>query len=115
MFFGMLTGNNIYKKTFFFNLSVLFLFLINPVFANEDRIPDVVQAVGNAIVNIKTEEIAKPETQDKKTSIIKRFIESEEEEDINENYGSGVVINPNGIVVTNEHLISKAISIKVSS
>jgi len=113
MFFGMLTGNNIYKKTFFFNLSVLFLFLINPVFANEDRIPDVVQAVGNAIVNIKTEEIAKPETQDKKTSIIKRFIESEEEEDINENYGSGVVINPNGIVVTNEHLISKAISIKV--
>lgn len=113
MFFGMLTGNNIYKKTFFFNLSALFLFLINPVFANEDRIPDVVQAVGNAIVNIKTEEIAKPETQDKKTSIIKRFIESEEEEDINENYGSGVVINPNGIVVTNEHLISKAISIKV--
>ncbi|MCX7966745.1 MAG: trypsin-like peptidase domain-containing protein [Syntrophorhabdaceae bacterium] len=87
---------------------------MKPVFAKEDRIPDVVQAVGNAIVNIKTEELVKSENSDEKRSIIiRRFVESEDEEEINENYGSGVVISPNGIVVTNEHLISKAISIKV--
>jgi len=111
--FGMLLSKSFYKKIIFFNLLIVLQLFINPVFAIEDRIPDVVQAIGKAIVNIKTEEIAKSETQDKKTSIIKKFMESEEEEDINENYGSGVVINPNGIVVTNEHLISKAINIKV--
>ncbi len=103
-----------FKKIVFFIFPVILIFNICPAFAEKDKIPDVVQAVGNAIVNIKTEELIKPENSEEKTpSIIRRFVESEEDEEINENYGSGVVISPNGIVVTNEHLISKAINIRV--
>lgn len=92
----------------------LFFFSAGLSYAREDKIPDVVQAVGNAIVNIKTEEIVRSNNNEEKSSpILRRFIESEEEEEVNENYGSGVVISPTGIVVTNEHLISKAINIKV--
>lgn len=95
-------------------LTILSVLIVNPVLAKEDRIPDVVQSVGNAVVNIKTEEIVKTQnSEEKRPPIIRRFIESDEDEEINENYGSGVVISPNGIVVTNEHLISKAINIKV--
>jgi len=38
--------------------------------------------------------------------------EDDEEESI-ENIGSGVVLDVKGIIVTNEHLISRAIGIKV--
>ncbi len=55
-----------------------------------------------AIVNIKTQEWVK-DTDEKKTSVLKKLIvneEEEEEEEMFENIGSGVVLDPKGIIVT---------------
>jgi serine protease Do len=76
---------------------------------------EVVRKATPAIVNIRTEEYVKEESN-KGTNLFKKiFHEAEEDEgeDLYENIGSGVVIDPRGIVLTNEHLISKAINIKV--
>jgi serine protease Do len=76
---------------------------------------EVVRKATPAIVNIRTEEYVKEESN-KGTNLFKKIfheVEEDEGEDLYENIGSGVVIDPRGIVLTNEHLISKAINIKV--
>lgn len=97
-------------------LAILF-FLSYPHAANaakEYKIADVVEATSKAIVNIKTEEWTKDTEEKKKTNLFKKLIvDEEEEEEMFENIGSGVVLDPRGIIVTNEHLISKAINIRV--
>lgn len=97
--------------------SLLFTFLF-PCFVSaskEDKIVQVVEMTSKAIVNIKTQEWIKDGDEKKKTSVLKKLIVNEEEEDeeMFENIGSGVVLDPKGIIVTNEHLISKAINIRV--
>lgn len=82
----------------------------------DDRIADVVEVAGKAIVNIKTEEVSKTESEEKKStpSLFKKYFSSEDEvEELVENIGSGVVLDPKGIIVTNEHLIARAINIRV--
>ncbi len=79
----------------------------------EESITDVVEKVSRAIVNIKTEEWVKSTEQKKGPSLRRLFNYEEAEEEIFENIGSGVVLDPKGIIVTNEHLIAKAINIKV--
>jgi serine protease Do len=82
--------------------------------AKEDKIVDVVEKTSKAIVNIKTEEWLKDTDEKKKTNVFKKLIVGEDEEgEMFENIGSGVVLDPKGIIVTNEHLISKAINIRV--
>lgn len=82
--------------------------------AKEDKTADVVEATSKAIVNIKTEEWIKDTDEKKKTNVFKKLIVGEEEEEeMFENIGSGVVLDPKGIIVTNEHLIAKAINIRV--
>ena len=82
--------------------------------ANEDKVADVVETASRAIVNIKTEEWSKAAEEVKKTNVFKRFMVNEDEEgEVVENIGSGVVLDPKGIIVTNEHLIAKAINIRV--
>lgn len=82
----------------------------------DDRIADVVETAGKAIVNIKTEEVLKTESEEKKSSpsLFQKYFSSEDEvEELVENIGSGVVLDPKGIIVTNEHLIARAINIRV--
>ena len=82
--------------------------------AKEDKTADVVELTSKAIVNIKTEEWSKDTDEKKKTNVFKKLIVGEdEEEEVFENIGSGVVLDPKGIIVTNEHLIAKAINIRV--
>lgn len=82
--------------------------------AKEDKTADVVESTSKAIVNIKTEEWSKDTDEKKKTNVFKKLIVGEEEEEeMFENIGSGVVLDPKGIIVTNEHLIAKAINIRV--
>lgn len=95
---------------------VVFSGLISPVTvrAIDDKIADVVETVSDSIVNIKTEEWSKNTEETKKSSSLKKFLPGgEEEEEVFENQGSGVVLDPKGIIVTNEHLISKATMIRV--
>ncbi len=75
----------------------------------------MVEIASKAIVNIKTEEAAKGRNEQRTTSLFKRFFASDADDDAEsvENIGSGVVLDPNGIIVTNEHLISKAVTIRV--
>lgn len=83
--------------------------------AREDKTVDVIEHVSKAIVNIKTEEWSEGVREGRSKDLIKRMF-GENEEDVAEtveNIGSGVVLDPKGIVVTNEHLISKAITIRV--
>lgn len=91
------------------------LFYPDSTHAKNDKTTEVVERVSNMIVNIKTEELSKNAGEENKTTFFKKFIseEEEEEEETFENIGSGVVLDPRGIIVTNEHLISRAISIKV--
>jgi len=97
--------------------ALLFMLVIMPSLtasARESSITEVVERVSKAIVNIKTEELTKGSGEEKKTSFMKKFITGEDDEDEPiENIGSGVVLDAKGIIVTNEHLISRAISIKV--
>jgi serine protease Do len=85
------------------------------VFAHEEeeRTIKVVEMASKAIVNIKTEEWSKGPEESKKPSVFKRLLGEEEETEAYENQGSGVVLDPRGIIVTNEHLISKAVNIRV--
>ncbi|MCX5805127.1 MAG: trypsin-like peptidase domain-containing protein [Proteobacteria bacterium] len=95
---------------------LLFVILLTPflMYARDDKTIEVVEKVSKTIVNIKTEELSKNTGEDKKTTFFKKFIAGEEEEEETfENIGSGVVLDPRGIIVTNEHLISRAISIRV--
>ncbi len=95
-------------------LLVLMLIPALTVFAKEDKIVEVVERTSRAIVNIKTEELSRNNVEEKKPSLIKKFITGEEDEEESfENIGSGVVLDPKGIIVTNEHLIAKAINIRV--
>jgi serine protease Do len=115
-------------KALFLPLCVLFfgtLFLVDPQMAlgqrsprvqQDDGVADVVEMASKAIVNIRTEELLKTESEEKKTSssLFKRYFSGEDEvEELVENIGSGVVLDPKGIVVTNEHLIARAINIRV--
>jgi S1-C subfamily serine protease len=82
----------------------------------DDRVADVVEMASRTIVNIKTEELLKTESEDKKSSpsLFRKYFSGEDEvEELVENIGSGVVLDPKGIVVTNEHLIARAINIRV--
>lgn len=82
----------------------------------EDRIADVVEQTSKAIVNIRTEEWAKKTGEGNTVTILKRFFSGDEEEEDGEtfeNIGSGVVLDPKGIIVTNEHLVSRAVNIRV--
>ncbi len=82
--------------------------------AKEDKTVKVVETVSKAIVNIKTEELSKNGGEERKPTLLKKIVTGEEdEEETLENIGSGVVLDPRGIIVTNEHLIAKAISIRV--
>jgi serine protease Do len=92
-----------------------FLLQASLLFAGkEDRIPDVVETASKAIVNIRTEELSRDKDETQRPNVIRKFLEgTEEEEEFVENFGSGVVLDPTGIIVTNEHLISKAINIRV--
>jgi serine protease Do len=108
------------KKRTSFVAIILALFLVPlPVFAaaKEERLPDMVEAVSKAIVNIRTEELVAKNANSSKSGsdFFRRFFSQEGEEDVEafENVGSGVMLDPHGLIVTNEHLISKAVTIKV--
>lgn len=97
------------------------LFLFVPPFcyigyAIGKTIPEVVEVAGKAVVNIKTDELIKEEGA-KGSTILRRLIKGDDddlsEEEVYENIGSGVVMDPRGIIVTNEHLISRAIGIMI--
>ncbi len=82
--------------------------------AAEDPVVKVVGLASKAIVNIRTEELSKTTGEEQKPSLFKRYFRTEEDtEELVENIGSGVVLDPRGIIVTNEHLIAKAITIRV--
>lgn len=89
-----------------------------PAFAaqKEKKLPDMVEAVSSAIVNIRTEELASKSSEPRSgADFLRRFFSQEGEEDVEafENIGSGVILDPTGLIVTNEHLISKAVTIRV--
>jgi serine protease Do len=93
----------------------ILVFIPSLLLAREDKIVDVIEHVSKAIVNIKTEEWSEEAREGRSRDLIKRMFGANEESEIEtvENIGSGVVLDPKGIVVTNEHLISKAITIRV--
>jgi serine protease Do len=100
-----------------FLIPALIFILFCPVLlhAKEDKLVAVVEVASKAIVNIKTEEAVKGRYEQTSGSLFKRFFapEADDETDSVENIGSGVVLDPKGIIVTNEHLIAKAVTIRV--
>ena len=102
-------------KRFLIPAVIFLLFCPVLLHAKEDKLVAVVEVASKAIVNIKTEEAVKGRYEQKNGSLFKRFFASEadDETDSVENIGSGVVLDPKGIIVTNEHLISKAVTIRV--
>jgi len=101
-------------KRFFLILALILLFPAS-LFAREDTTVSVIESVSKSIVNIKTEEWSKETNEGKGRDLFKRMFSEEEEGEPEtvENIGSGVVLDPTGVVVTNEHLVSKAITIRV--
>ncbi len=105
------------RHTFQIFIVALPLLLLFPFVADakEEKIADVVEQVSKAIVNIRTEELARRGTEGKGSDFFRKFFSVEGEEDVEalENIGSGVVLDPKGIIVTNEHLVSRALTIRV--
>jgi len=100
-------------KHFIICISVVCL-LVPTGHAKERTIADVVEQASKAIVNIRTEEWSKGPEASKTSNMMKKlFTDEEEVEGFFENIGSGVVVDPKGVIVTNEHLVSKAINIRV--
>ena len=66
-------------------------------------------------MNIRTEELAGTSSEVKNSDFFRRFFPggSEDDTEASESIGSGVVLDPSGLIVTNEHLISKAVTIRV--
>ena len=83
--------------------------------AAEDKVVQVVETASKAIVFIKTEELpTAPDEEQQRPSLFKKYFAGEEDTDeLIPNKGSGVVLDPKGIIVTNEHLIERAINIRV--
>ncbi len=106
---------NIFVKTALASLlcGLLFPPLLCGAAEQDDKVVKVVEMASKAIVNIKTEEWQKNTDETKKPNVFKRLLGEEEEAEAYENIGSGVVLDPQGIIVTNEHLIAKAINIRV--
>jgi len=100
-------------QTIGFSLAIVVLPLW--LHASDEKIADVVEVVSKAIVNIRTEELSGTSSDVKGGDFFRKFFPDEEEEDTetSESIGSGVVLDPSGLIVTNEHLISKAITIRV--
>ncbi len=97
---------------------LVMMMLTAPLFvsAKEEKVlPDVVEVVNKAIVNIRTEELGNKDTERKNGDFFRKFFSQEGEDDVEafENIGSGVMLDPKGLIVTNEHLISKAVTIRV--
>ncbi len=99
----------------FFVAAALILFFPALLIAREDTTVNVIESVSKSIVNIKTEEWSKESNDGKSRDLLKRMFSEDEEGEAEtvENIGSGVVLDPTGVVVTNEHLVSKAITIRV--
>jgi serine protease Do len=100
-------------QTIGFSLAIVVLPLW--LHASDEKIADVVDVVSKAIVNIRTEELSGTSGDAKGGDFFRKFFPEEGEEDTetSESIGSGVVLDPSGLIVTNEHLISKAITIRV--
>jgi len=126
LFQNRMKEKRLYLLCFFLFVFAAFAFLMSrpvnaqgvrtqPPRAQDDRAADVVEMAGKAIVNIKTEEMFKADPDEKKpSSFFKKYFAGEDDaEELVENIGSGVVLDPRGIIVTNEHLIAKAINIRV--
>lgn len=79
--------------------------------AREEPIAEVVEKVSMGIVNIRVDEGIRQEPRS--GFLLKSLLGSEAEEETSENLGSGVVVNPSGLIVTNEHLVSRARTISV--
>ena len=108
-------GGPLPRLALFGLLGLALIFGVPDAFARqeEEKVVKVVEMASKAIVNIKTEEWTKGPEETKKPSVLKKLLGEEEEQEAFENQGSGVVLDPRGIIVTNEHLISMAINIRV--
>jgi len=107
-------SNFLLASIIFLFISLLLLFFPAPSLSKEDKIVEVVETASKSIVNIKTDELTKSTGEEKRPSFFRKYFSGEEEvEEISENIGSGVVLDPKGIIVTNEHLIARAINIRV--
>ncbi len=82
-------------------------------------IVEVVEKIGNSVVNINTEEAApkqKNPFRDSRNPLFDQFFK-EFFPRLNNNrrsLGSGVIIHPEGYILTNEHVVARAASIKVT-
>ena len=104
-----------------FITSYLLIFLSSPVHAQERRTPVViaVEKVSPAVVNINTEEVirqrANPFTGLEDEFFDQFFQDFFPPQDYKrQSLGSGVIINQKGYILTNEHVISRASTIKVT-
>jgi serine protease Do len=114
---------NYYSHTLIKLTLCIFLFEASPTWAkvNNRNTPVVkaVQKIGSSVVNINTEEVAPTRRnpfRDLRNPFFDQFFK-ELVPRLNNNrrsLGSGVIIHPDGYILTNEHVVARASSIKVT-
>ena len=110
-----------------FALSFLALMMLAPAQAQERRLPasqnelrlsyaPIVQRVTPAVVNVYTAKVVQNRNPLLDDPIFRRFfgVPGQQPEQMQRSLGSGVMVDPSGLVVTNNHVIEGADQVKVS-
>ena len=74
-----------------------------------------VEVAAPAVVNVFTQRIIKPQQHPLlNNSFLRRFFDTKPNERMQSSLGSGVIMNPDGYILTNHHVINGASEIKIS-
>src|SRR5437868_11497517 len=110
-----------------FTLLFLALMMLTPVHAQDRRVPasqaelrlsyaPIVQRVAPAVVNVYAAKVIQNRNPLLDDPIFRRFfgVPGQQPEQMQRSLGSGVMVDPSGLVVTNNHVIEGADQVKVS-
>jgi serine protease Do len=90
----------------------------SPVQALSVAFEEVAKRVGPAVVNINTEEVIRPSSRSGRNNqvpdLFRQFMPDQPQAFTQQSLGSGIIVDPKGYIITNNHVVQGASKIKVN-